>query len=330
MTINLTTTSGSITSASSLSFQVTIPEASGTRVYAFCHAGLAAIESPPFSLTSITLHGNAMTLLDSDFTTPTNRRYIEHLYEIIDPLAGGANPTTQTFSVTYNRGLSAIGVTIVIATGVVDRGTPVSASALDATSAISVSLTPSQFPGVIIASGHTRMRTIGGNDNYNQLSFTGDVTEQLSKISTGNTQLTDMIIWTGYAAVDVLDSYDVGWQWPLDVSALLIAIPLYGTADYAEAEFSAIDPEIVYGTATLDGLMGTAEFSGDDPELILGSIPPVQVVGRGQLYLSTAARNISVLLLATTGEYWVVVDAGDATEDLGAIVTRRKGYLTPM
>ncbi len=330
MAVDLTTFTASTKSAASLSFQIDIPEASGTRVYAFCHAGIATANTTAFDIVGATLDGAPMTLLHNETLTSTNRRYREHLYELVDPLGGGMNPTTQTFEVTYNRGLSTMGVTIIVATGVVDRGDPVGDWEGVGTSAISLNVTPAAFPGAIIAGGHTQNRTSGGDSNFDDLTDTGDVTATLTKVATGNTDLVDLVVWSGYATADVLDTYALGWSWPVGASAILIALPLYGTAEYAEAEFSGDDPEVVYGTATLDGIRGEAEFSGFDPEVVLGSIPPVQVIGRGSLYLSTAARNISVLLLATTGEFWTVADAADAVEDLGLIVSRRKGYLTPM
>lgn len=316
----------SIKSAASRSVEIELPTAGGTRVYAFVHAGRASTTDTSFTLNSATLGGNAMSLVDSLSQTSANRLYREYLYEVIDPLDDGGNPTTQTLAVTFSRSMTVIGLTVVIVTGVVERGAAVS-DAVDSSTAVSVNATTTLFPGLILAGGHVRRRT--SSTNYDNLTATDDAV-QLVKHATGTADFVDLYLFAGSAAADSVATYTMGWSWPDADLGALIAVPLYGAVEVAEAEFSAIAPDVVIGTATLDGLLGEAEFSGMDPEVILGSIPPVQVIGKGQLYLSTSAQNITVLLLATAGPLWTIADASDAVEQLSLIVTRRKGYLTPM
>ena len=317
----------SIGSAASRSVEIELPTAGGTRVYAFVHAGRSSPTDTSFTLNSATLGGNAMSLVDSLSQASANRLYREYLYEVIDPLDDGGNPTTQTLAVTFSRNITVIGLTVVIVTGVVERGAPVS-DTVNGTE-IAVNVTTELFPGIVLAGGHVRRRSAGSSNNYDDLAATDDAVP-LTKYATGTTDFTDLAIFAGSADADAVDTYTMGWSWPASDIASLIALPLYGAVEVAEAEFSALDPDVVIGTATLDGLLGEADFSGIDPEVILGSIPPVQVIGKGQLYLSTSAQNITVLLLATAGELWTIADAADAVEQLGLMVTRRKGYLTPM
>ncbi len=313
-------------STSSRSILLNLPTAGGTRVYLFVHAGRASTTDTSFSLLSATLGGHAMSLVTSLSQTSNNRLYREYLYEAIDPLDGGGAPNSQTLSVTFNRSMNLIGLTIVIVTGVVDRGLPVLNSA-DVVNSIAANVATSLVPGIVLAGGHVRRRPPDGN--FTSLTPTNDAV-QLTKYTTGTADYVDLNIFVGSATADAIDTYTMGWAWAASDLGAIIALPLYGAVESAEVELSAVDPDVVIGTATLDGLLGEAEFSGLDPEVILGSIPPVQVSGRGQLYLSTSAQNITVLLLATTGPLWTIADAADAVEQLGLTITRRKGYLTPM
>lgn len=316
----------SIRTATSRSVQIDLPTDGGIRVYVFVHAGRSSSTDASFTLLSATLGGQAMSLVTSLTQTSSNRLYREYLYELIDPLDGGGNPTTQTLTVLFNRSINLIGLTTIVVTGVVERGAAVSDSA-DNNDSISVDVTTTLFPGIILAGGHIRRRLDSGN--YDSLAAIDDAV-QLTKYSTGTTNFVDLNIFAGSATADAVATYTMGWEWADNDLTALIAVPLYGAVEIAEAALSAIDPDVVIGTATLDGLLAEAEFSAIDPEVILGSIPPVQVSGEGNLYLSTSAQNITVLLLATAGELWTIADAADAVEQLGLTVTRRKGYLTPL
>lgn len=319
-------TPSSIKTAASRSVEIDLPTDSGTRVFVFVHAGRSSTGDASFTLTSATLGGNSMTLLATQEQDSSNRLYRQYLYEIIDPLDGGANPTTQTLLVTFNRSINVIGLTTIVATGVVDRGAAVGTSS-NLTSSLSVDVPTALFPSIVLAGGHVRRRS--DSDNYDDLAATDDAV-QLVKYATGTTDFVDLVIFAGSAQADVVATYTMGWSWPDGDISSLIALPLYGAVEVAEGEFSAVEPEIVIGTATLDDLIAIAEFSSIDPEIILGSIPPVQVRGEGQLYVSTSAQNITVLLLATAGPLWTIADGGGAVEQLGLTVTRRRGYLTPL
>lgn len=318
-------------STSTQSVTVDIPSAGGTRLYAFVHTARYSSDyaGNAHAVSSATLNGSAMTLLDSvaSHSGPSHYHILE-LYEVVDPLDNGGNPTSQTLAITLSKSVNALCITVVVVTGVTDRGV-----AVDTTAAISSGITldvdTDRNPGLILAGGHLRRRDIDL-----EYVYATDDAGMAAKYQ-NKSGFNDIVAFVGGADAPLPGTYRMGWSWSSvewsgSSESRLIAIPLYGRVEVAEAEFSAFDPVVVYGAATLDGLLAAAEFSGADPHVIVGSIPPVQVSGRGRLYLSTSSRRITVCLLATNGTDWVVTDSGGGVEQLSVQINRRSGYLTPV
>ncbi len=317
----------------SRSLSVSIPTAGGTRLYAFVHSARIAADNAAAShvISSATLHGAAMTELGTQSASILN---IGHhrvtLYEVIDPLDDGSNPSSQTLEIVFSKSVLAVGITVAIVTGVTERGDVVKEGDTPQVPDIAIDVEADRYPGLVLAGGHMRRK----GTSLDALHATDDG-GALSQYSTGTAEH-DLNVFFGGATVAEADTYQIGWNWttvdwsPSGSNALLMGVPIYGTVEVAEAEFSGVDPVVVYGDATMDGLMADAEFSGIDPVVIVGSIPPVQVSGRGPLFLSTSSRSLTVCLLATNGDDWVITDGGGDVEQLSLRIKRRVGYLTPV
>lgn len=326
----------SIKNSTSRSMSVSIPTAGGTRVYAIVQAVryAATFADSLFDITAATLHGSPMTLLESVSEGFSSfERYRVNLYEVVDPLDSGSNPSTQTLSVTLSKSALAIAITVVVVTGVTERGDAVSVDTAglgQQPPELSLNVDADLFPGLILAGGVMRRKGTALQD----LNAFGDG-GSLLQYSTG-TATNDVNAFVGGVNAVEPGTYEIGWSWtnvdwsPGGSHSIIVGVPLYGRVEIAEAEFSGINPVVVYGDATLDGLAGAAEFSAFDPTVVLGSIPPVQVAGRGALYLSTASRTLTTCLLATNGDDWVITDSGGDVEQLSVRIKRRSGYLTPV
>lgn len=326
-------TTASATNTTTKSLSVSIPTAGGTRLYVFVHStrGSGDYNTNIHAVSSATLDGRSMTLIDTQAGHIVLSHYnVLALYEVIDPLDNGGNPASQTLAVTMDKSVQALGITAVVVTGVTERGDATKTDSAGIVSDIALDVETDRFPGLILAAGQTKYK--GTSLDY---LYATDDAGAVAQYRTG-TSAYDFNLFLGGANATEPGTYRLGWSWGSvewssgGANAQLMAVPLYGRVEAAEAEFSALDPAVIYGSATLDGLSAAAEFGAVDPAVVLGSIPPVQVSGRGALFLSTSSRLLTVCLLATNGDDWVITDGGGNVEQLSLRINRRSGYLTPV
>lgn len=323
----------SVGNAATRSLSVPIPTARGTRLYAFVHTTRTSsdYDGNVHDVSSVTLNGEPMTLIDVQASHVTKSHYhILALYEAIDPLDNGGAPPLQTLTATLSKSALAIGISAVIVTDVAERGGVTKMASVGQTTDIAFDVVTSLYPGLILAGGHVTRK----NTSLEYLHATDDA-GAIVQYQTG-TSINDLDIFLGAAGASEPATYRVGWNWtsvewdPGGANARIMALPLYGSAEVAGAGFAAIDPEVIYGDVTMDGVSAAAEFAAADPTVILGSIPPVQVSGRGALFISTVSHTITVCLLATNDDDWVITDSGGNVEQLSLHIIRRAGYLTPV
>lgn len=310
-----------------------IPNVAGTRLFVLVHL-LQSFSTwvPEATITSATLNGIAMTEVANVPHQSSNRNYRAVLFEVIDPRQGGAAPSSQTVSVTASATIRSFGISVCIATGVSDRSAPVSSSQNGTNHRIAV--TPSQLPAELFVASHIRHHTASGGVMNTRDSATASANlNELVRYRTGTTNTgVDLALFAGHIEAASLSAETIGWTIPSSIASsghgATIAFALYSAAPIGIGYGYGVDPDVQLSSATLDDLRGVAYGYGSVGEIVLGSIPPVQVRAEGSLYLSTAARNLTVMLLVTGGDNWVIVDSGGDPENLSAIITRRPGYLT--
>lgn len=309
-----------------------IPNVAGTRLFVLVHL-LQTFSTwiPEATITSATLNSVAMTEVTNVFHQSSSRYYRAVLYEVIDPRQGGAAPSSQTVSVTANATIRSFGISVCIATGVSDRSTPVSSSQNSTNHRIAV--TPSQLPAELFVASHIRHHTASGGVNTRDSATASTSLIELVRYRTGTTNTgVDLALFAGHIEAASLSAATIGWTIPSSIASsghgATIAFALYSAAPIGIGYGYGVDPDVQISSATLDDLFGVAYGYGSVGEIVLGSIPPVQLRAEGSLYLSTAARNLTVMLLVTGGDNWVIVDSGGDPENLSAIITRRPGYLT--
>lgn len=324
----LTYQTQTIRNTSVLTKTLDVPTDSSTVTFVFLSAIRSATSNREFEYTSVTLGGASMTLVDDHEENSTNRWYLYALYRMDDPY-GTLSTTTPQLSVTTSRGIAGMNAIAVHATGTTAVGTVMNEAMVSSASEDFVSLdyTSTQLPSTILTFGWVRYRE-GVGDNYTSFTPSGDNT-QLVKIQSGDNDFNDIVSGAGYHEAVSIDTYSLGWTWDTQDNYGMFAIEVIGQFAVAEAEFTAIEPTVTFGSASLDDLVATAAFTASFGSISIGSQPPVQVIGAGNLYFTTSARRLSTILLSTTGEYWTIATTAPATEDLGVSIVRRRGYLIP-
>lgn len=327
--------SSSLRGSNNYSFSVPIPAGSGTRVYIAVHAMRAVWGGTYpdwiFNLSSASLGDADLSPVLSDEYRANSTSVRHMIFEAIDPLGGGA-AASQTFRITFDKSVT-LGINAVVVTGVTERGDPAAYNTYTggtgsfSSTNLSVNITTDQVPGLILTTGNLRRKGADHTDLY-----AANDSWVVARNQTGTTHNNDLLYFVAAAEADTAGAYTMGmaWETPTDAGAIA-AIPLYGRVAAAEIELTAIAPEVIYANATLDDLTAEAEFiGGGAPRIVTGSIPPVQVAGLGNLYLSTSARILTVMALATAGDSWVLVDGSGVPVQLGLRIVRRAGYLTPV
>lgn len=92
---------------------------------------------------------------------------------------------------------------------------------------------------------------------------------------------------------------------------------------------ATVDPTVVLNstTATPDAATGVGYTSG--PDVLQGSVPPTLLSYSGNIFLSSKGDEMSVLFLATEGDYWRLLDVSNTIETIGVTFDRYVGYLVP-
>lgn len=312
-----------------ISKTLTVPADTSVVTYVFGAFLRSSPTTREFTLSSATLGGVPMTNLADDFTLSSNRYYRQALWKFSDPY-GTLGTTSPVVSVTTSRGCSSLSLIVVHVTGVTDTGTPKIkiAEASTPDDSVSDTLTGLFSPSTILSFGWVRFRTAFMSDNYAGLAATGDL-DLLVKTHTGTDEFSDLVTGLGYIDSNSPASHAVGFSWPSPDIYGLITVEIAGALSTAGAIGGADSPDIVFGDASLDDLEAASFGGASIGAVSISSTPPVQVVGKGNLYFVTSARNLSVVLLATTGAYWPIVTPAHSVEQLGVQITRRKGYLIP-
>lgn len=310
-----------------LNFTVPIPD--GSNMVAFVLVSGQRSNTDPtlavFNYDVATMNGTAMTLVANQNSTATNRFFRTRLYKVVDPRDEGTKPATQTINIVASRSLASMSAIVVFVAGVSEHKTAQTLSSDGSVTEISTELTNEATPSLILVGGMIRDRVT----NYDVLTPLGD-TVDVVKVGAGTGEFTSHIGVLGYVDATATDTYTVGWEWNTVDPAHLIVLEVVGTLEAGYGAGWGENPQVIYGDFDLEGESGYGAGYGRVPEIVLGSIPPVQVIGRGNLYFSTAARTLTVILLATSGDNWVITKAGGAeAEELGLTVGRRKGYTVP-
>lgn len=325
-TLGYTQEQAFIRATDALNTTITVPSENGLHILVWVHAMRSSTTNVDFVFDEVSIGGAAMTLMHAEQHDSTNRYYRTSLYRMDDPFDGAGGQIG--LSIGTSRGVAAIAATVFHVYGVTEFGTPVGVNSddddHDPEVSLSLSIDVDLSPSLVLAGGNVRYRTA---DNWDLLTATGDVT-QVAAYRTGDNSTTDLVVFAGEIDDPALGTYSVGWSWDDEENAAIVAVSIYGTAETANIDLSGVDPTVLFGDATLDDLIGEMTMTGVDPTIIVGSIPPVQVLHNGNPYLTTSARTLAVILLATDGNYWVVGDGSNNVEELGLTVIRRKGYLT--
>ena len=310
----LVTHTASDRAVTTISLTATPPAGNGVRAFLFVSAMRSSVDNATFTITGATcrLGGTSanLTELATNPATSPNRYYIQALYTLIDPVVT-LGEGEHIFTVTTSRSVAAIALTLVYASGVTQVGTPQTVDTNNAAS-LTLPVTTTGTPSVILAGGYVRV-VFNATNQYNGTLPTGD-TASLTKILTGSNEFNDLVVFTGYADAQAIGTYDLGYEWPYADNGSLLAIEVIGQYDPAALALAAQAPTVILGDITIEGLAAALALAGAVGETGLGSIPPVQVIGRGNLYFATSARNLTAILLGTTGEKWVIATAGGATE----------------
>lgn len=264
-----------------------------------------------------------MAPLSEDIWATNNRHHAWGLYKLEDPI-DVLGSGEHVFEVITSRS-AFIAITLVYVTGVTEIRTAATVNAAGAS--LTNSITNDFTPSLILAGGFVRVNSNPATQ-FSDTDPTGDTTG-LTKIITGYNANTDLIAFSGYAEAETVDTYAMGWEWGTSAAAAIIAVEIVGEYEPAALALGGVAPAVILGDILIEGLAAALALGGGVGETGLGSIPPVQVIGRGNLFFATNARNLTAILLATTGDKWTIATAGGSTEQLGCTIIRRKGYITP-
>lgn len=309
-----------------ITLTATPPSASGTVAFLFVSivrsTNTIAIDSVTCSKSGGGTE-NMAALHYETLTYVTNRWFAWGLYQLTDPvdaLGSGEHVFTVTASANCIMAL-----TLIYVTGVTEVRTAEYSNAV--ASSLTLPVTNEFTPSLILAGGFQRINSNGSNQ-YDNTIATGDTTS-LTKVLTGENQYSDLIAFSGYAPAVGIGTYDLGWQSNNTAAIAVTAVELVGEYDPAPLTLGAVAPTVILGDILIEDLTAALDLAASLGETSLGSIPPVQVIARGNLYFATNARNLTAILLATTGDKWTIATAAAATEQLGCSIVRRNGYITP-
>lgn len=264
-----------------------------------------------------------LTHLKTETETSTNRYAMQALYYLDDPI-GTLGSGEHIFTITTSRNVIAGAINVIYVSGVTSIGTPAGKSLSNYS--FTLDYTNTGTPSIILAGGHVQLDS---SILLAALDPTDDITS-IVEFATGNNSQLDLAAFVGYIDRNSIGTSTIGWEWGASWAAYaVVAVEVIGHYEEAPLALTAEPPTVILGDILIEDLIAPLAMGNGTGEIGLGSIPPVQVIGLGNMYFTTSAQNLTAILLATAGTDWVIVDSGGSTEQLGCAITRRKGYITP-